>query len=211
MTKEQKRRREEMETVYRADPKGIEGSFREGYEYLSHLICDGKRGSIDVWTDEHPAYQRAKRKHLVYQTLQDQGRLHHWCISSKAPRTKQNPLFSVNYLDRQLRKDMAEHVRETVCFGRNVNCAMDRLAVYVVYHNLRKPFRESNGDVRSHAEVAGVGRQDVTRLVRGLYTRRLFGSRVGLDDRYRRQWLRMYTTPLKKNPEYLPKYVREAA
>jgi len=211
MTKEQKQRREGLEKAYRADPKGIERSFRAGYEYLCRLICDGRRASVDLWTDEHPAYQRAKRNHLVFRALQDQGRLTHWCISSKAARTKQNPLFSVNYLDRQLRKDMAEHVRETMCFGKNVNCVMDRLAVYLVYHNLQKPYRESKGEVRSHAEVSGVDRKVIGRLLYGMYTRRLFASRVGLDERYRRQWLRMYRTPLKKNPEYVPQYVTEAA
>jgi len=207
MTVEQKQRREAYEKVYRADPKGIERSFRAGYEYLGHLICGGRRESVGLWTDEHPAYQRAKRNHLVFQALQEQGRVSHVSISSKLARTDRNPLFSVNYFDRQLRKDVAEHVRETVCFGRNVNCVMDRFSVYLVYHNLQKPFRESKGDMRTHAEVAGVDRTVVDRLLYGLYTRRMFASRVDLDEQYHRQWHRKYETPLKKNDEYLPKHV----
>ena len=113
------------------------------------------------------------------------------------------------YVD--ISKDLAEHVRETMCFGRNVNCSMDRLAVYLAYHHLRKQFRESQGDERRHAEVAGADPKVVDRLLYGMYTRRLFGSRVGLDERHRRQWLREYETPLKKQPEYLPKHVVAAA
>ena len=44
-----------------------------------------------------------------------------------------------------------------MCFGRNVSRALDRLAIYVAYHNLRKPYREVKGDLRTHAEVAGLG------------------------------------------------------
>jgi hypothetical protein len=211
MTEEQKQRREQLEKRYRADPKGVEQSFHRGYDYMAHLICDGRKQSVVLNTDEHPAYQRAKRSALAFRTLHDQGRLYHRCVSSKAARTRRNPLFPVNYLDRQLRKDLSEHVRESVCFGRNVNRVMDRCSIYVLYHNLKKPYRESRRDYRSHAEVAGLDRAVVGQLLYGLYSRRMFRSRVMFDEMSRKRWLRMYETPLKVKREYVPKHVAEAA
>ncbi len=118
-----------------------------------------------------------------------------------------NPLFSVNYLDRQLRKDMAEHVRETVCFGRNVSRSLDRLVIYLAYHNLKKPYREVKGDLRSHAEVAGVTESEVRSICYGMFMKRAFYSKVQPEGRYRKMWLREYLTPLKEKPEYLPLHV----
>jgi hypothetical protein len=56
---------------------------------------------------------------------------------STAPRTTGNPLFAVNYADREIRKDLAEHRRETVCFARSAAMSMARLWVYVADHNCR--------------------------------------------------------------------------
>jgi len=64
--------------------------------------------------------------------------IHRRC-SSTAPRTVSNDLFSVNYLDRQILKDLAEHTRQTVQFARNAVNQMERLAVYRAYHNYFKP------------------------------------------------------------------------
>ncbi|MFP4564035.1 MAG: hypothetical protein ACLFRY_12085 [Spirochaetia bacterium] len=41
-----------------------------------------------------------------------------------------NPLFPVNYLDRQIRKDNSNHLRKTVQFSRDVDSRMERMAVY---------------------------------------------------------------------------------
>lgn len=207
MTAEQRARRKELEKHFRADRKGIERSFCRLYTMVCHLICDGSRQRVVLATDEHPAYRRAERRHMSLRALRDQQRIWRLRVSSKKARNRGNPLFAVNYLDRQLRKDMAEHVRETVCFGRNVNCALDRLTIYLVYHNLKKPFRESRGDLRSHAEVAGVDGQRVSGLSYGMFTRRAFFSKVLPEGRYRKMWLREYQTPLKNNPEYRPLHI----
>jgi len=65
----------------------------------------------------------------------------HLRISSHLPRTIHNPLFSSNYTDRELRKDLANHHRESVCFNRNVANGMLRLWAYLMWHNYLKPYR----------------------------------------------------------------------
>jgi len=207
MTTEQRQRRKELEQYFSADPKGIERSFHRLYTSLSHLICDGSKPYVSLATDLHPAYDRAATGHFAVDALRNQPRLSRIKVSSREERTFQNPLFSVNYLDRQIRKDMAEHVRETVCFGKNVNRALDRMIVYVTYNNLIKPYREAKKDFRSHAEVAGVSTPVVKSIRYGLFSRRAFLSHVKPEGRYRKMWLRGYVTPLKEKPEYLPLHV----
>jgi hypothetical protein len=65
----------------------------------------------------------------------------HQRTSSRVVRNCENPLFPVNYLDREFRKDQACHVRETVQWSKTVNNTMERMMVYLAYHNLFKPFR----------------------------------------------------------------------
>ena len=207
MTEEQKRKREELERKFRADPKGVTRSFGELYDRIAHLICDGRRAKVACYTDEHPAYVRARKKQVSINALMGQQRFIHRRINSGKPRSRENPMFSVNYLDRQIRKDLAEHVRETVCFGRNVNRVMDRVAIYLYYHNLRKPYRESKGDYRSHAQVSGLTDCMVKKLQYGVFSRRVFYSKAGIEGVLQKQWLRRYQTPLKERPEYIPKHV----
>lgn len=87
--------------------------------------------------------------------IEDHEGLIHKTVSSRAARTPANPLFPVNYLDREIRKDLHEHVRETACFGRNVNAQMERLTLYLFYHNYRNRHR-AHGDRHSNAEMAGL-------------------------------------------------------
>jgi transposase-like protein len=207
MTDEQKEERKKIEKLFKADPKGVERSFRRLYDMLSHLICDGLLPSVRLATDEHPAYRRALKKHFSLRALRGMSRFDNIEVSSKRERNHANPLFSVNYVDRQIRKDMAEHVRETVCFGLNVNCALDRMVIYLTYHNLKKPFREVRGDLRTHAEVAGLSERMVRSICYGMLTRRVFLSKIRPEGRYRKMWLREYITPLKKRPEHRPLHI----
>ena len=206
MTKLQKTRRETLEKRFRVDKKGIETSFRMIFDDNAELVCGGRRVAAKFYTDRHLAYARARLKSLSFRGLSLQERLSHIRIDSRLPRTILNPLFAVNYLDRQFRKDLAEHVRETVCFGRNVSNAIDRCITYLVYHNTEKAFRESQGDMRTHAEVAGISSDVIRQIRHGFFSKRAISTHIQLDDWYRGMWTRGYRTPLKRKNEYLPKY-----
>jgi hypothetical protein len=135
------------------------------------------------------------------------GRFVHRTVSSRAARTVDNPLFPVNYLDREIRKDLHEHARETTCFGRNVNRQMERSALYCYWHNFRKLHR-ARGDVRSHAEVSGQDLGLIARLSPSIWQKRAWLSDLALTEAERETWLRLRRTPLKNEPDYLPKYAR---
>jgi hypothetical protein len=92
-------------------------------------------------TDEKPEYARVLASLPAFKQQTPSSRIAHWTISSKLPRTIHNPLFASNYIEREIRKDLASHHRETVCFNRNVAQGMMRLSLYLIGHNYLKPFR----------------------------------------------------------------------
>jgi hypothetical protein len=186
MTVRQKQRREQLEKRWKADPQAIKTAFDEVVEFIPATF-----GTQKLYTDEKREYVRSVKQRL------DKKPIIQVRISSKLPRTVRNQLFSVNYLDREIRKDCANHVRETVCFSRDVNNCMERLWVYFIYHNYRKRYRIQSGEMRTHAEVAGIERGEVKRLLRGYYTKRSFLSLTTVAGALKALWLRSLETPLK--------------
>lgn len=159
-------------------------------------------------TDEKKEYSQALASWPLWHAQDEHHRIAHISVNSKLPRTKDNPLFASNYLDRELRKDQANHRRETVCFSRNVASGMARLALYLVCHNYRKRYliKAPVSDHRSHAEVAGIDRASVEQGLTTMFGLRAFLSRIRLPPTLDRIWRRAYPTPLKKNKEYLPAF-----
>ncbi|TVR02178.1 MAG: hypothetical protein EA403_09385 [Spirochaetaceae bacterium] len=133
------------------------------------------------------------------------GRILHECTSSRQARTAANPLFVANYFDRQLRKDLKECVRHTVCFGRNVNNVMQRMLLYRLYHNHYKAYRHRRPTER-HESWAGIDGAWVDERLARLYRWRPFLSRTEPIETDRQVWLRKLVTPLGKDREYLPKF-----
>ncbi|HET7838535.1 MAG TPA: hypothetical protein VFL04_02160, partial [Rectinemataceae bacterium] len=205
MTDRQKARRAQLDRAYRPDSRALELSFARTADEGLRVLSDGCRPTLRLWTDEHPAYPRAIRGSPCLAALLDLGRLRHLTVPSRAPRTRANPLFPVNYLDRELRKDLREHVRETVCFGRNVNRQMERLSVYLWWHNFIKPHRAREGP-RSHAEAAGYDGERIREGLRWIWLRRAWLSLTDLTWPMLDSWLRSRRTPLRPGPDYLPRY-----
>ena len=127
MNEKQKAKRAELEKVFLADPAGIYKSFRDLLYFSVELFNNIKTWGIKLFTDKKKEYARAFRDDDAVFWLHKDGLYDHFRISSREPRTLSNHLFSANYLDRQIRKDLSDHVRETVCFARNVMNMMDLL------------------------------------------------------------------------------------
>jgi hypothetical protein len=209
MTAAQKKRRAYLERFYRAEPKGIQRGFAALLVTVQRLLHTCPLPVLTLFTDEKTDYLQALKKNTKLQAAGAAGRFVHVRIPSTRARTTSNPLFPVNYLDRQVRKDVANHVRETVCFARNVTCCMERLWVYFCYHNYYKRYRELQpvGDTTTHAEVAGVKRRNMEKEKRRLFTRRYFLSREAIEGENLRLWKRTLVTPLKpQDGYYVPGY-----
>lgn len=188
----------------------IARSFRETLESALALQPPSFHRPFVLITDEKPDYRRVLHRLEAFRNQTEERCLVHWTIWSKLPRTIHNPLFSSNYIDREMRKDMAHHHRETVCFNRNVANGMMRLSLYLFAHNYLKPFRiraPRGSRPGSHAEAAGIPaswvRQFAHSLTGGM---RMFLSRLRLSATLKRTWEKGWKTPGKEKAEYLPKY-----
>lgn len=119
-----------------------------------------------------------------------------------------NPLFASNYLDREIRKDQANHHRESTCFSRNVANSLMRLACYVFHHNYLKKYliKARTDDGRTHAEAAGISPELLAALLPRVFLYRAFLSRESLSPPGERIWRKASPTPLKTSREYLPAY-----
>lgn len=205
MTKEQKRHRELIDAVWKpprsilADTTDLLADFAPAID----AACDttfGQAKPLILDTDEHSAYPKAIASvPLLAARLADRS-FHHRRTPSRAPRTKHNPLFAVNYVDRQMRSTMAEYVRETIRQGREANSQMERTAIFMLLHNFATPHRiDGRARVSSadtHADVAGVtGERTEWLLARVLTHRHLYSHTSGRHAWIRRIWRHEYENP----------------
>jgi len=140
MTKHQKIQAKRYKQLYPLPKNQILLSFVEITSRTGAMVLASDKDAFILATDEKQEYRRPIRE--LAGMLEEKGKtLVHLTVSSTKPRDRNNPLFPANYMDREFRKDLAEHRRETVCFARNTNCSMERMVVYLFYHNYVKPFR----------------------------------------------------------------------
>ena len=167
--------------------------------------------SLTLTTDEHPAYPRAIASVPQLSPTAASSAFHHHRIPSSAPRTLTNPLFPVNYYDRELRKDIAAFHRESTCFTRNVASGLLRSACYLAWHNYQRPHRirrkGTAPPAACHAHVAGICREDIANAWKRLFKDRPFVSRDALPDWALVVWEKRCPTPLASHHDFLPKYV----
>ena len=212
MTDAQRQRRDELEQLWRADPQGIRKSFSRIAEHAVRLHAESKRCRMVLYTDCKREYATALGRSAAVRHWKEVGRFAHRTVSSRAHRGVDNPIFSVNYIDRELRKDLREHVRETVCYARNQLRQMQRLVVYLAEHNSGKRFRinQPAADTTTHARVAGAAQSAVERIRFGRYTRRALYSRVSLGEWAERIWRGVVPTPLQRGPTQQPRHALES-
>lgn len=206
-TEHQKALREYYESIWKADTKGVQYSFNDLIEGLTQFyFVNNDRFPLILITDKKLEYNRALKSNFFFRTLSEAQLLHHFTISSKEPRTLDNPLFPVNYMDRQFRKDIAEHVHKSICFGKNVNNQMERLQIYQLYHNYMKKNRVREKEFICHADIAGIPASLRKKYLKKFFSQRIFYSHLSLNKTEDDCWFRKYDTPLKERKEQLPGY-----
>jgi transposase-like protein len=171
MTPYQKRKRARLEAGYgRPDPQATRKSVQGLLERALPYGC-----SIRLSTDAHPAYPRA------IGGLSGRA-IEHDRTSSRAPRTRANPLFAVNLADLLIRHTSANHKRETIAFSKRRQGAMYRQQIWQVIRNYMKPTSVARKDAPPGVTVGAIARRLETKEV---LARRLFPWRIGLEG-----WLR---------------------
>ena len=208
MTDAQRRRRDELNRTVALASGQTERSFARIVSEIGYLWGDGSHKPVmTLSTDRHRSYHRVVTGDRELSERTASGRFVHLRIDSRSPRTRANPLFSVNYFDREIRKDQACHVRETVQWSRDVNHAMDRIWLYGVWHNCFKARRIRDPEQRTHAEHAGAPMGTLERGKRSLFCRRYFFSHLSFSDSMWRTWVRGWVTPEKLMAPKVPAYV----
>jgi len=208
MTREQARRAANIYPRAHFERGGIGRTFADILSSLEHERPPAEDRPLVLITDEKREYVEVLRRSRLWREQDETHRVAHVRISSKLPRTYWNPLFPSNYLDREIRKDQANHRRETTCFSRNASNAMGRFLCYCFYHNYMKRFRikSAASDDRVHAELAGIERGIVEHSVAEAFSRRVFLSRIRLSGFLARIWNKRIMTPLKNATDYLPAF-----
>jgi transposase-like protein/negative regulator of genetic competence, sporulation and motility len=205
----QKAERERRERENIRERRSISQSFGEIADVVEEYALRREGEAPCLYSDEKKEYAQVLAGSQALQELRERGLFHHLTISSELKRTIHNPLFAVNYYDRELRKDNADHVRETVRFSRNVNNALERTAVYQMYHNFFKPFRVADKELKdfTHAEMAGIRREWMQQSMRELFSIRKFFSHVKLNWSQMLVWSRLTGNLDRFDGVYFPAYV----
>ncbi|MFP4362703.1 MAG: hypothetical protein ACLFR1_02410 [Spirochaetia bacterium] len=199
MTDSQKEHRKDLETIWKANPKGKEASFLQLLRFAENHIPKGQYRTL--YTDEDRAYPRALKKIENKCLVQIQ-------VSSKAPRNTKNLLFPCNYMDRLIRKDLANHKRETVQWAKTIHDMMNRGVIHQSFHNYRKQYRINarKEERTTHAQVAGIDKKCIQRAFSQILKKRVFFSKVKLSMQSLRTWFRDWENPLDYANKYVPKY-----
>jgi transposase-like protein len=209
MTDEQKIERERREADKVHDRISIPTSFARVVETMEELLLARVKGATVLYTDEKREYVQVLLESVLLREIMRRGLFAHERVSSKKARTPTNKLFPVNYTDRQIRKDNANHVRETVQFSRSVPNALERMAVYQMYQNYRKPFRVARKEKRKylHAEVAGIERALIEEKLEDIYERRKFFTHLELTWSQILVWFRMVGNVDRLTGSFRPAYI----
>lgn len=184
MSQSQKEKRDELYADCVFERKAIERSFRQHLDMLTDERTITKEAPLIIRTDLKKEYGRALRTHRLYRNQSEERRVGRIMVSSKLARNFQNPLFASNYLDREIRKDQANHRRESTCHSRSAANTMSRLYSYLVWHNYRKRYliKAPVFNIETAAEVAGIDRALQERMRRKMFGRRAFLSHLDLQE-----------------------------
>ncbi len=209
MSAAQKLQRAVLERTFRADPKALTHAFAEICDVVCRAVEPSARRLTVLDTDEHTAYRRAVSSHGPWYQLSSAGRVVHRQTASALPRTAANPLAAINTIDRQIRIDLAEHVRETVRFARNPNRSMERFWVWCFHYNYHKRYRinQPTADATLHYQAAEITKQRVHTAQKDIWRSRRFRTRTALFGSHLVLWLRMLERPFSRGSDYLPGYL----
>ena len=206
MTPQQKLRRKVLEkTIGKAPGNAIEKDVTHLLTDMCNVLQEKEIAEKVIRTDEHKAYVRAMKNVDMSDVL-----LIHEQYSSRTYRNYTNKLFAPNLTDRQLRKDQANHVRETVQFARCPSAMMTRTIVYMMYHNYIAPRRvkqQRRGNWETRIEMLGVSFSELCSLLEKYWNRRPFRQKCELWQGEDNTWFMRWRNKGIHMGRYVPKYI----
>ena len=166
-------------------PGSVVRSTRRVFDLLLRL-CDG---SVEVISDDHPAYAHADRSAGRFGSI----RRRIYPTPPRGPgsdravaRERDRQMFAVDLLHKLWRHTQAHNRRETIAFGRRSNALMERGFLFIVWRNFVKKVSERTGKPVTPAMQLGL----VPRPLEWshVFSRRLFPGRIRLP----RGWMKVY-------------------
>lgn len=167
----------------------------KGMEKSHHSIVTFQPSSEERLMELVHAYECKKSSSRLWldqvQNLVSSIQVSRWNDVETRQRSQKISSWFQKYLARQIRKDMASWVRLTSRMAKRPEREMERISVYVAWHNLVKPFR-INGACRkkTHAEKAGLSQTWIQREWYEFLHKRAFASRERLLVFHKRIWNR---------------------
>ncbi len=145
MTETQKQKRDLIDHVWRPRERELIERTKEVFREIFALYLNRPILSpFSLYTDQKTEYVVALKELPEVVHLSELGLFEHKTTSSRAERTMGNPLFPVNYLDREIRKNSSSHARETVRADKEANMAITKMLIIFGHHTFRKPFKINN-------------------------------------------------------------------
>ena len=180
MTPGQKVRRCQLERQFgRPDPQAIRKDMTE----LLQVSLAGQTQAT-VYSDDHRSYPPALRRVPC--------RITHDVTSSRARRTRSNPLWEVNLADLLIRHSGANHKRETIAWSKRRQAIAERLAIFVMWRNNVKGRREKVRGSPTPAMARGMATRVNT--VDDILAERIFRDHVELPPRWAQYYDRTVET-----------------
>lgn len=196
LTPGQQRRRNAKEAVWKPPIGSLKRAISLLVEELAHYCQSGIGRERIFYTDELPFYPVALSGDSACRFFFAHHLLTHRSISSKAPRTVDNPLFPVNYVDMLLRHRLKEHTRETIAFGRHAVHQMHRAWIFAYDHNYLQPRRVKEGDSSTvRASLVGINEGLRRRIGRKFFSERLDLRGCALPESCSTVWRGELTSP----------------
>ncbi|GAB6089436.1 hypothetical protein [Spirochaeta dissipatitropha] len=217
MSERQKKQQARLEAVFRPEPRGIVNSFSRVMGTMSDCIEQWKLpemptlnmpGAVTFITDNKLEYPIAIGICERLHTQIASSKVNWKTISSDHHRGPGGPMFAMDNFDRELRKDIAAYVRETVTFRRNVVNAMESAQVYRMYHNFMKPYRSRGKSKERRWQRVGLPEKIVRSRLKKMFTQRAFLSHLtAVPEEDERIWKRQLYTPGQLSQKLPPKYI----
>ena len=203
MTNSQKRKTSEEYCDKSFSGSTLRVQFKKIIDFIS---AKSDTETVFLYTDEHKTYKYIIDKWNL-NAKNNPPYIEQHRTSSKAPRTKDNPLATANYIDRLTRKDQPNHRRKTICKARNDRNMLSRMACYMLSHNYFKPRKilsRRNQIKERHYHGIGINENIVQSLKEIIFNKRMVLSKVSLPGYFEEIWFKKTVTPLLSGPDYLP-------
>ena len=209
MTARQKERREIVEEMWKAETGGIRKSFTELLFLMKKMYSVSSMNTLTLYTDEKYDYVRSFGSSKELSDLLTTREWRHHRTNSRIARTMKNPVFAANYMDREIRKGLSNHHRETVQWAKDMSEMFKRLIIFVVHHNVNMPYDVKNErtDDRVHWEIAGIPKRVLSHAWNRIFSMRRFVSHTELSTFWEKIWFSEVRTPLDLRGGYHPKYL----